>query len=167
MADEHHHHGHEGHDHRGLGHVHAPANFGNAFAVGVALNTLFVAVEASYGVLSGSMALLADAGHNLSDVLGLLISWAAVVLAKRLPTPRYTYGLGGTSILAALANAVLLLVAVGAIAWEAIRRLMEPEPVAGGTVMIVAAIGILINGITAYLFASGRKGDLRIRLLVW
>jgi cobalt-zinc-cadmium efflux system protein len=109
------------------------------------------------------MALLSDAGHNLSDVLGLVVAWAATVLAKRAPTARYTYGLRGSSILAALFNAVFLLLAVGAIAWEAVMRLFNPEPVAGATVMIVAAIGILINGTTAWLFASGRKGDLNIR----
>ena len=154
--DHHHHHG-------GLGHVHAPANFGRAFAIGILLNTAFVVVESIYGISSNSMALLADAGHNLSDVLGLVVAWAAATLSKRLPTTRYTYGLGATSILAALANAMLLLVAVGAIAWEAVQRLMHPEPVGGVTVMVVAAIGILINGVTAYLFASGRKGDLNIR----
>src|SRR5207247_6162611 len=110
-----------------------------------------------------SMALLADAGHNLSDVLALVIAWIASVLTKRPPSERYTYGLGGSSIVAALFNAVFLLLAVGAIAWEAILRLIHPEPVASGTVMIVAAIGILINGLTAWLFASGRKGDLNIR----
>jgi cobalt-zinc-cadmium efflux system protein len=143
--------------------VHAPASFGTAFAVGIALNLTFVAVEFVYGVLANSMALVADAGHNLSDVLSLAIAWIASVLARRPPSARLTYGLGGSSIVAALFNAVLLLVAVGAIAWEAILRLLHPEPVASGTVMIVAAVGILINGATAWLFASGRKGDLNIR----
>jgi cobalt-zinc-cadmium efflux system protein len=143
--------------------VHAPASFGTAFAVGIALNLTFVAVEFVYGVLANSMALVADAGHNLSDVLSLAIAWVASVLARRPPSARLTYGLGGSSIVAALFNAVLLLVAVGAIAWEAILRLFHPEPVASGTVMIVATIGILINGATAWLFASGRKGDLNIR----
>jgi cobalt-zinc-cadmium efflux system protein len=143
--------------------VHAPASFGTAFAVGIALNLTFVAVEFVYGVLANSMALVADAGHNLSDVLSLAIAWIASVLARRPPSARLTYGLGGSSIVAALFNAVLLLVAVGAIAWEAILRLFHPEPVASGTVMIVATIGILINGATAWLFASGRKGDLNIR----
>jgi cobalt-zinc-cadmium efflux system protein len=106
---------------------------------------------------------LADAGHNLSDVLGLVIAWIASVLVRRPPSSRYTYGLRSSSILAALFNAVFLLVAVGAIAWEAILRLLHPEPVASGTVMIVAAVGIVINGATAWLFASGRKGDLNIR----
>jgi cobalt-zinc-cadmium efflux system protein len=143
--------------------MHAPASFGTAFAVGIALNLTFVAVEFVYGVLANSMALVADAGHNLSDVLSLAIAWIASVLARRPPSSRLTYGLGGSSIVAALFNAVLLLVAVGAIAWEAVLRLFHPEPVASGTVMIVAAIGIVINGATAWLFASGRKGDLNIR----
>jgi cobalt-zinc-cadmium efflux system protein len=158
-------HAHSDHTHgrHGSGHVHAPASFGTAFAVGIALNLTFVAVEFVYGVLANSMALVADAGHNLSDVLSLAIAWIASVLARRPPSSRLTYGLGGSSIVAALFNAVLLLVAVGAIAWEAILRLAHPEPVASGMVMIVAAVGIVINGATAWLFASGRKGDLNIR----
>jgi cobalt-zinc-cadmium efflux system protein len=134
-----------------------------AFAIGIGLNTAFVVVEAIYGFASGSMALVADAGHNLSDVLGLVAAWTAAVLSQRAPTPRFTYGLKGSSILAALFNAVFLLVAVGAIGWQAILRLFNPEPVAGVTVMVVATIGIAINGVTAWLFASGRKGDLNIR----
>ncbi|GEP08870.1 cation diffusion facilitator family transporter [Methylobacterium gnaphalii] len=153
---------HAGHAH-GPGHGHAPASFGRAFAIGIALNVGFVAVEATYGVLANSVALLADAGHNLSDVLGLVVAWIATVLAKRAPSPRYTYGMKGSSILAALFNAVFLLVAVGAIGWEAIQRFGEPAPVAGKTVMVVAAAGILVNGITAWLFASGAKGDINIR----
>jgi cobalt-zinc-cadmium efflux system protein len=134
-----------------------------AFAVGISLNLAFVAAEFVYGLLADSVALIADAGHNLSDVLGLVIAWIASALTKRAPSSRYTYGLGGSSILAAVFNAVLLLVAVGAIAWEALLRLFHPEPVASGTVMIVAAVGIIINGATAWLFASGRKSDLNIR----
>jgi cobalt-zinc-cadmium efflux system protein len=134
-----------------------------AFALGIGLNLTFVAVEFTYGVLANSVALIADTGHNLSDVLGLVIAWIASVLTRRAPSSRYTYGLSGSSILAALFNAVLLLVAVGAIAWEAVLRLFHPEPVASGTVMIVAAVGIIVNGVTAALFASGRKGDLNIR----
>jgi len=156
-------HEHDDHDHHGRTHVHAAASFGTAFAVGIGLNLTFVAVEFSYGVLANSVALMADAGHNLSDVLGLAIAWIASVLTRRAPSSRYTYGLGGSSILAALFNAVLLLLAVGAIAWEAVLRLFHPEPVASGTVMIVAAVGIVVNGVTAALFASGRKGDLNIR----
>jgi cobalt-zinc-cadmium efflux system protein len=148
------------HDHE---HAHAPKSFGLAFALGTALNVGFVIVEAVFGFLANSTALLADAGHNLSDVLGLLVAWAASVLSKRAPTDRYTYGLRSSSILAALFNAVFLLVAVGAIALEAVQRFAAPQPVAGMTVMIVAAVGILINGATALLFASGRKADINIR----
>jgi hypothetical protein len=140
--------------HHGAGHVHAPASFGRAFAIGIGLNVAFVAVEFVFGVLANSVSLLADAGHNLSDVLGLVIAWIASVLVRRPPSSRYTYGLRSSSILAALFNAVFLLVAVGAIAWEAILRLLHPEPVASGTVMIVATVGIVINGVTAWLFAS-------------
>jgi cobalt-zinc-cadmium efflux system protein len=143
--------------------VHAPANFGKAFGIGVALNAGFVVLEVVYGVLGHSIALLADAGHNLSDVLSLSVAWFATVLAKRHPTTRFTYGFGGSSVLAALFNAVFLLVVIGGLSWEAIGRLFHPEPVAGKTVTIVAAIGIAINGICAWLFASGRKGDLNIR----
>jgi cobalt-zinc-cadmium efflux system protein len=142
---------------------HAPKDFGWAFAVGTGLNILFVVVEAVYGILANSVALLADAGHNLSDVLGLLLAWGATGLMRRAPTRRYTYGLGSSSILAALANAVLLLIAVGAIALEALQRLANPHPVAGLTVMVVASIGIIINGVTAWMFASGREKDLNIR----
>ncbi|MDB5963776.1 MAG: cation diffusion facilitator family transporter [Polaromonas sp.] len=167
--DHHHHHHHDHADaahrdaHGAGGHVHAPASFGRAFAIGIALNSAFVVVEAIYGFASGSMALVADAGHNMSDVLGLVAAWTAAVLSKRAPSPRFTYGLRGSSILAALFNAVFLLVAVGAIAWEAVLRLITPEPVGGATVMVVAGVGIVINGVTAWLFASGRKGDLNIR----
>jgi len=142
---------------------HAPKNFGWAFAVGIGLNILFVVVEAVYGILANSVALLADAGHNLSDVLGLLLAWGAAGLMRRAPTRRYTYGLGSSSILAALANAVLLLIAVGAIALEAVQRLANPHPVAGLTVIAVAGIGIIVNGVTAWMFASGRESDLNIR----
>jgi cobalt-zinc-cadmium efflux system protein len=157
----HHHHGH-GADY-GPSHDPAPADFSRAFAIGIALNLTFVVVEAVFGIYGHSVALLSDAGHNLGDVLGLAVAWGATVLSRRPPTPRYTYGLGGTSILAALLNALFLLIAVGAISWEAVQRLMNPAPVAGGIVMIVAAIGIAVNGATALLFASGRKGDLNIR----
>ena len=129
----------------------------------MALNIGFVIAEALAGWLANSVALLADAGHNLSDVLGLALAWIATLLAARRPSPRFTYGLRGSSILAALGNAVLLLVAVGAIAWEAVMRLSHPEPAAGLVVILIAALGILVNGGTALLFASGRKGDLNIR----
>ncbi|WP_431203546.1 cation diffusion facilitator family transporter [Bradyrhizobium betae] len=161
---DHHDHGHthdHGHDH-GHGHVHAPASFGKAFAIGITLNTALVVAEAIYGYLGNSTALLADAGHNLSDVLGLVVAWCASIAARRAPSGRFTYGLRASTILAALANAVFLLVATGAIGWEAILRLREPEPVAGVTVMVVAGIGILINGFTALLFARGRKDDINI-----
>ena len=156
-------HSHGGHDHGGLGHSHAPASFGKAFAVGVALNAAFVVLDVVFGVLGHSVALLADAGHNLSDALGLGVAWAAVILAKRRPTRRFTYGLGGTSILAALFNAVFLLVVTGGLTWEAVQRFLAPEPVAGKTVMIVAACGIVLNGVCAWLFSSGSKGDLNVR----
>ena len=144
-------------------HDHAPADFGRAFLIGTILNLGFVVVEAGYGLASNSVALLADAGHNLSDVLGLLVAWGASVLARREPSATFTYGLRRSSILSALFNAVFLLVAIGAIAVESVQRLSNPEPVAGTTVMAVAAVGILVNGITAWLFARGRKGDLNIR----
>lgn len=143
--------------------AHAPVDFGRAFLVGIVLNTGFVLIEAAYGVLSNSVALIADAGHNLSDVLGLVAAWIAVTLSRRPATPRYSFGLRGSSILAALANAVLLLVAIVVIAWEAIRRLLEPAPVASGIVVAVAAVGIAVNVATAAMFARGRRGDLNIR----
>lgn len=145
------------------GHSHAPASFGSAFAVGIALNTAFVLIEAGYGFFANSVALLADAGHNFSDVIGLLVAWGGAALAKTEPTERFTYGLKSSSILAALTNGVLLLVAIGAILLEAIQRLFHPAPVNGVGVMVVAAIGIVINGVTALLFARGRKGDVNIR----
>lgn len=167
---EHHAHDHDDHDHgdhaghsHGHGHSHAPKDFGLAFAVGITLNLGFVIVEAAYGFLSNSMALLADAGHNFSDVLGLLIAWAATVLAKRKPGGRYSYGLRSSSIVAALINALLLVVAISIIAYEAIQRFSEPAPVAGKTVIIVAAIGIVINTVTALMFMRGSKGDINIR----
>jgi cobalt-zinc-cadmium efflux system protein len=143
--------------------VHAPASFGKAFAIGITLNTALVVAEAVYGYLGNSTALLADAGHNLSDVLGLVVAWGAAIASKRAPSGRFTYGFRASSILAALANAIFLLVATGAIGWEAILRLREPEPIAGVTVMVVASIGILVNGATALLFASGRKHDINIQ----
>lgn len=155
-----HRHSHAGHGHD---HSHAPADFGFAFALGTGLNVAFIVVEATAGFWANSVALIADAGHNLSDVLGLLIAWGASVLMKRRPTLEYTYGYGSSTILAALANAVLLLVAVGAIALESVQRLGTTPPVAGTTVIVVAAVGIFINGFTAWLFASGRHSDVNIR----
>ena len=154
MAHEHHHHHHE---------HHAPRGYGLAFAVGIALNFAFVVVEAVYGVLAHSMALLADAGHNLSDVFVLALAWGASTLARRGPSERFTYGLRSSSILVALLNAALLLVVTGGIAWEAINRLTAPAPVAGVTVIWVALAGILINGTSALLFARGRRHDVNIR----
>lgn len=161
-----HDHGHGAdHDHGGgsHGHSHVPKDFGFAFALGTALNIGFVVVEVIAGFLANSMALVADAGHNFGDVLGLLMAWGASALAKRRPTPRFTYGFGSSTILAALANAVLLLVAVGAIVLEAIQRLIEPAPVAAGMMIVVATVGIVINGFTAWLFFSGSERDVNIR----
>ncbi|WP_297513598.1 cation diffusion facilitator family transporter [uncultured Caulobacter sp.] len=163
---DHHDHGHahgHGHHHHGHGHSHAPKDFGRAFAIGTALNLGFVVVEAVAGLMTHSLALLADAGHNLSDVLGLLLAWGAAVLAKRAPSARRTYGLRKGTILASLANAALLLIAVGAIAWEAVRRFATPEPIQTGPVMIVAAVGIAINTATALMFMKGGEDDLNVR----
>ena len=149
------------HDH-GHGHSHAPADFGNAFLIGIVLNTAFVAIEAVYGWISGSMALIADAGHNLSDVLALLLAWGASVAARRPASERFTYGYKSSTILAALANAGLLLVAIGAILFETLNRIAEPAPVAGETMVVVAGIGIVINAGTAALFMRGQH-DINIR----
>jgi cobalt-zinc-cadmium efflux system protein len=161
MAHVHHHHDHArgGHHH----HEHAPADFGTAFAIGIALNFAFVLVEVAYGFIAHSMALIADAGHNLGDALGLVVAWIASMLARRAPSARFTYGLRSSSILAALFNAVFLLITTGAIALEAIQRFSEPAAVASLTVIAVAAVGIVINGGTALMFMRGRKDDLNIR----
>ncbi|CUW46398.1 cation transporter [Novacetimonas hansenii] len=159
--------GHAGHDHAhgafGHHHAHAPASYGRAFAFGIALNLIYVIAEATWGVASHALALLADAGHNLSDVLALGAAWLAEILSRRSPTANFTYGLRRSSILAALGNAVALLLVTGGIIWESVLRLAHPHPVAGMTVMVVAAIGIAVNGVTAMLFASGGKGDLNLR----
>jgi cobalt-zinc-cadmium efflux system protein len=144
-------------------HVHADPNYGRAFAVGIALNLAYVVGEAVAGILSGSLALLADAGHNLGDVLGLSLAWGAALLSRRQPSGRFTYGLRSSSILAALANAIILLVVTGGIAWEAIGRIAHPVPVASGIVIGVAAAGILVNGVTALLFASRHPRDLNVK----
>jgi cobalt-zinc-cadmium efflux system protein len=141
----------------------AEPGFGAALVLGAVINLGFVALETAFGVIANSVALLADAGHNLSDVLGLITAWTALILARRQPTHRYTYGLRSTSILAALLNAIVLLIAVGAIAVEAVTRLVAPQPVSSGTVMAVAAAGILVNGVSALLIAKGRHRDLNIR----
>ncbi|NCN83732.1 MAG: cation transporter [Sphingomonadales bacterium] len=164
-ASHHHNHGHSAHSHhdRHGPHGHMPTNFSRAFALGIALNITYIIVEVVYGLLAGSMALLADAGHNLSDVLGLAVAWAGAELAKRPPSKRFTYGLGGSSILAALLNGLFLLVACGAIALEAIQRFSAPSPIASTTVIIVASVGIVINFGTAMLFVRGQKDDINIR----
>ena len=152
-----------GHSHsQAHAHAHAPKDFGRAFLIGVVLNSGFVAIEAIYGWISGSMALIADAGHNLSDVLALLLAWGASVAAKRPRTDRFTYGYKSSTILAALANAGLLLVAIGAILFETLRRVAEPAPVQGATMAIVAGIGIVINAGTAAMFMRGQH-DINIR----
>jgi len=154
-------HGHGHHHHH---HAATPGDsHGTAFAIAVGLNAAFVVAEVIAGFLSGSMALLADAGHNLSDVLSLLLAWGASVLAARPPSERFTYGLKSSSILAAIANAALLWIAIGAILVETIRRFGEPAPVAGLTMMIVAAAGIAVNAVCALLFAKGRKTDINLR----
>ncbi|OGA94840.1 MAG: cation transporter [Betaproteobacteria bacterium RIFCSPLOWO2_12_FULL_66_14] len=145
------------------GRVNAPDNFSRAFATGIALNVGFVAVEVIYGLQVDSLALLADAGHNLSDVAGLVLAWAGAVAGRFAPDHRHTYGWRRASILAAFANAILLLVAMGSLGWEAIARLNAPRPTGGLTIIVVAAIGVVVNGATAALFASGRSTDLNIR----
>lgn len=149
-CDRHHHHS-------------SPDNYGYAFIVAIVLNTVFVAVEFTYGVMANSTALIADAGHNLSDVLGLLLAWGATILARKVPNERYTYGLRSTSILAALVNAMLLLVACGAIGWDAIQRFSQSPIVASEVITTVAAIGIAINGFSAWLLIKGSKNDLNLR----
>jgi cobalt-zinc-cadmium efflux system protein len=151
------------HDHAAHGHAHAPTSFGTAFAIATALNLALVIAQVVYGLAANSLALLADAGHNLGDCLSLVLAWAAHVLARRQPTARFTYGYRSASILSALINAVTLLVATGGIAWEAIRRLGDPGTVEGWTVILVAALGIVVNGVSALLLMSGQKGDLNIR----
>ena len=149
------------HDHSA--HGHGRPDYGRAFAIGIALNVTYVLIEAAAGVLSGSLALLADAGHNLGDVLGLALSWWAAMLSRRQPSGRFTYGLRSSSILAALANAVILLVVTGGIGWEAMLRFADPVPVASRIMIAVAAVGIAVNGGTALLFASGRARDLNVK----
>ncbi|MEP6780580.1 MAG: cation diffusion facilitator family transporter [Gemmatimonadaceae bacterium] len=156
-----HSHSHAGHSH--AGHSHAPANFDRAFAIGISLNAIFVVVEAIYGYRAHSLSLLADAGHNLGDVLGLVLAWAGSVLVRRRATERRTYGMRRFSILAALGNACVLLISVGGLAVESIQRFSAPTEIATTTVIIVATIGILINGATALAFARGRAGDINIR----
>ena len=161
---DHDHHGHDHGSHHGHGHSHAPKDFGLAFGIGIALNTGFVIAEVIFGLYANSLALLADAGHNLSDVLGLLLAWGASVLARRLPSSRFTYGLRSTSILAAVVNAVLLLTVTGGIAWEAIGRFNhQGETIQSMTVIIIASVGVVINTATALMFMRGGEDDLNIR----
>ncbi len=153
-------HGGHGHSHT---HDHAPASYGWAFALGILLNTVFVALQFGYGYIANSLALISDAVHNLSDVLSLILAWAAIWLGRKTPTATRTYGYRRASILAALANAALLLVAVGAIVVEAIERFGHPQPVASSTVLWVAAAGIVVNGVTALFFMRGREHDINIQ----
>ncbi len=170
-AHRHHAHSHAGHSHAGHshhgdshhGHDHAPANYNRAFVVGLLLNSGFVLLEFVFGWRANSVALMADAGHNLSDVLGLLMAWMANFLTQRQPSAQYTYGWRKSSILAALLNAIFLLVATGGIMWEAIQRLLHPSEVTGAIVIGVAAVGVVINTVTALMFMAGRKGDLNVR----
>lgn len=148
--------------HHGCHHS-APADFGQAFLIGIALNTGFILVEIIWGLKANSMALLADAGHNASDVLSLVLAWGASVLTKRSPSDRFTYGMRSSSIIVSLTNAVALLLVVGGIGWESLSRLANPEAAAGPVIMVVAAVGVVINGLTALLFMRGRKEDLNIR----
>jgi cobalt-zinc-cadmium efflux system protein len=151
---------HHSHSHS---HSHAPKTYTRAFQIGIGLNIGFVLIEVAFGLTTQSLALLADAGHNLSDVLGLLLAWGASYLAQLPPNQTYTYGWRRSSILAALLNGILLLLAMGGITWEALRRLQEPTPVPGMTLIWVAGVGVVINTLTALLFFSGGKKDINIR----
>lgn len=152
-----------------MAHDHGPSNFGRAFAIGVTLNIIYVVIEAGYGFMSDSLALISDAGHNLSDVLGLLLAWGAHGLAQVRPSQRRTYGLRSSTILAALLNALILLASIGGIAWEAVRRFLDPVEPSALTIIVVAAVGVVVNTITALMFMSGRKTDLNVRgaFLTW
>lgn len=147
----------------GHNHNHGAPASSRTFAIGIGLNVLFVIVEVAYGIRAHSLALLSDAGHNLGDVLGLGLSWGAIILAKRPPSERHTYGMRRASILASLGNAILLLIAVGGISWEAVQRLTRPHAVEGMTMVAVAGIGVVVNGLAALLFMSGRHHDLNVR----
>ncbi len=148
------------HDHS---HNHEVKDFGRAFAAGIALNIIYIVLEVIYGLIINSLALIADAGHNLSDVLGLVIAWVASRLVKKSATDKYTYGYKKSSVLAAFLNSMILIGAIGIIVWEAVKRFSEPQPVEGTTMMIIAGIGVIINAATAALFFSGRKDDLNIK----
>jgi cobalt-zinc-cadmium efflux system protein len=151
---------HGGHDHS---HSHAPSNFGRAFAVATALNVALVAAQVVYGLLANSLALLADAGHNFGDVMGLLLAWGAFAVADWRPSARFTYRLRAASILSAFANGLILLAATAGIVWEAVQRFMQPQPVATGTVIAVAAVAVVINGASAWLLSRGSQSDLNMR----
>ncbi len=144
-------------------HSHAPANYNKAFAIGIGLNVIYIIIEVIVGLTINSVALLADAGHNLSDVVSLLLAWGASYLTTLPPSKRRTYGLRKSSVLASLTNAIILLIAIGAIAWEAVRRFSHPQAIPGGTVMWVAGVGVVVNTATALLFMKGRKGDINIK----
>ena len=159
-------HGHKhkhGHGHGHGGHNHGPLTFDRAFAIGITLNILFVVVEFGLGFIAHSVALMADAGHNLSDVFGLCVAWGGATLARRGPSKRFTYGLKASTILAALINALLLMMAMGAVVFEAVTRIGDPAPVKGAVVVVVAAAGILVNAASAWLFARGQKSDINLR----
>jgi cobalt-zinc-cadmium efflux system protein len=163
-GDDHGHHDHHDHDAHGHAHGHAlPPNPGKALAVGIALNLAFVILEWGFGIWSHSLALLADATHNLGDVLGLVLAWGAARLSQRAPSAKFTYGLGASSILAALINAVLLVLVTGGLMWEAALRLNSPEPVAGAVVIVIALAGVVVNGLTAWLLHAGHEHDLNLR----
>jgi cobalt-zinc-cadmium efflux system protein len=161
--DDHASHSHHGLSHAGHAHVLEPRDFGRNFAIATALNVALVVAQVVYGFLANSLALLADAGHNFGDVIGLVLAWLAFAVADWRPSGRYTYRMHGASILAALANAILLLVATGAIAWEAVRRFAGPQAVATTEVMALAALGIAVNGVSAYILSRGRKSDLNVQ----
>lgn len=144
-------------------HDHSKGNYNRAFAIGITLNVVFVIIEFTYGITAGSLALIADAGHNLSDVISLLLAWGATLIASKLPTEKRTYGFRRVTILASLISSILLLVALGAIAWESIGRFSSPQPVEGMIIILVAGIGVIINTVTALLFVSGQKHDLNIK----
>ena len=162
-AHDGHENGAQGHNHGAHDHAHAPASFGKAFAIGLVLNLTFVGAEWIFGVSANSLALMADAAHNLGDVLALLLAWVATGLAKRAPSARFTYGLRGSSILAALLNAAALMLITGGLGWEAMRRLSNPSPVEGSVVIWVALVGVVVNGVTAWMFMQGGKKDLNLR----
>lgn len=162
MSDHHHHHSH-GHHHHHSHAPRAPGHYNRAFAIGISLNIIFVVIEATYGFWANSLALVADAGHNLSDVIGLAVAWIAVWLSGKKPSAHFTYGLRRSSILSALFNSVFLLVAIGAIMLEALQRFWNPAPVQSGVIITVATIGIVINALTALLFLKDREHDINIR----